>query len=74
MFFKKTQALSADQINASVITAGDYSVFIRNLKVDSIESEHLIDVATHYGEVANAVHIATVGKPIELGIQLETQR
>lgn len=74
MFLKKTQALSADQINASVITAGDYSVYIRNLKYDSIESEHLIDVASHYGDVANAVHIATVGKPIELGLRLETQQ
>lgn len=74
LLLKRTQSISADQINASVITAGDYSVFVQKLKLDTIEGDHLIDYARHYGEVVNAVHIATVGRPIELGLLLETRK
>lgn len=74
LVLKRTQSISADQINASVITAGDYSVFLQKLKLDSIEGDHLIEFSRHYGEVVNGVHIATVGRPIELGLRLETQK
>ncbi|GMH32281.1 hypothetical protein BSKO_00115 [Bryopsis sp. KO-2023] len=74
LMLAKTQSVAADQINASIITAGDYSVMVKGLKLDSIENQHVVEFGRHYGEVANASHIATVGKPIELGLLLDTQR
>ena len=70
---KKMQAVSTQQINASIVTAGDYSVMIRGLSVKNIDNEPLIEFSRHYGEVVNAVHISAVGRPIELGQQLQNQ-
>ena len=44
------QATAAAQINASVLTAGDYTVYVTGLSQD-VTNADLIEYARHYGEV-----------------------
>ena len=44
------QATAAAQINASVLTAGDYTVYVTGLPRD-VSNSDLIEYASHYGEV-----------------------
>lgn len=46
------QATAAAQINASVLTAGDYTVYVTGLSHDVTKAD-LIEYASHYGEVGN---------------------
>ena len=47
------QATAAAQINASVLTAGDYTVYVTGLPRNVTNAE-LIEYASHYGEVMSA--------------------
>lgn len=44
------QATAAAQINASVLTAGDYTVYITGV-APSVSNADLVEFASHYGEV-----------------------
>ena len=44
------QATAAAQINASVLTAGDYTVYITGV-ASSVRNADLVEFASHYGEV-----------------------
>lgn len=44
------QATAAAQINASVLTAGDYTVFITGVALEASNAE-IVEFASHYGEV-----------------------
>ncbi len=44
------QATAAAQINASVLTAGDYTVYMTGLSQDVTKAD-LTEYASHYGEV-----------------------
>lgn len=48
------QSTAAAQINASVLTAGDYTVYVTGLPRDVTNAE-LIEYASHYGEVCPAI-------------------
>lgn len=48
------QATAAAQINASVLTAGDYTVYITGV-AHGVNNAELVEFASHYGEVM-AVH------------------
>ena len=45
-----TQATAAAQINASVLTAGDYTVYITGV-AQEVSNTELVEFASHYGEV-----------------------
>ena len=47
------QTTAAAQINASVLTAGDYTVYVTGLPRNVTNAE-LIEYASHYGEVNQA--------------------
>jgi len=47
------QATAAAQINASVLTAGDYTVYVTGLSQD-VTNADLTEYASHYGEVGEA--------------------
>ena len=44
------QATAAAQINASVLTAGDYTVYITGV-AQEVGNAELVEFASHYGEV-----------------------
>ena len=48
------QTTAAAQINASVLTAGDYTVYVTGLPRNVTNAE-LIEYASHYGEVSPAI-------------------
>ena len=51
------QATAAAQINASVLTAGDYTVYVTGLSQD-VTNDDLVEYARHYGEVRGQRHPA----------------
>lgn len=51
------QATAAAQINASVLTAGDYTVYVTGLSQD-VTNDDLVEYARHYGEVRGHCHPA----------------
>lgn len=52
------QATAAAQINASVLTAGDYTVYITGV-AQEVSNAELVEFASHYGEVqhCHSAHI-----------------
>ena len=51
------QTTAAAQINASVLTAGDYTVYVTGLPRD-VTNAQLIEYASHYGEVRPAIPLS----------------
>ena len=51
------QDTAAAQINASVLTAGDYTVYVKGLSQD-VTNGDLASFASHYGEVGTLIAVA----------------
>lgn len=53
------QATAAAQINASVLTAGDYTVYVTGIALEASNAE-IVEFASHYGEVRCASHVVLI--------------
>ncbi|KAK3265094.1 hypothetical protein CYMTET_26203 [Cymbomonas tetramitiformis] len=61
LFLRHSQVLSASQINASTVSVGDFTVYVKGLGKNSHAREELTSFFAHYGEVATAVYTKNLG-------------
>lgn len=59
--FHKQQLISAAQINARSVTAGDYAAFITGLGKNNFSRQDLAQFMSHYGEVASVSYTKNTG-------------
>ena len=59
--FHKQQLVTAQQVNARSVTAGDYAAIISGLGTNGFTREDLAAFMSHYGEVASVVYTRNIG-------------
>lgn len=66
------QIRSAERINASVITAGDFSVWVTGVRGSDGTNGKLEEYARHYGHVVSACHLLEVGRTLTVTSEVRT--
>ncbi|KAK9808616.1 hypothetical protein WJX72_000561 [[Myrmecia] bisecta] len=69
LLLNKVQVTAAEQINASVLTAGDYTVLIRGIG-PHVTNQDIMQWCSHYGEVVSASQILSIGSALAVAKKL----